>query len=225
MHNKKTYNGSYIRRNSVEDFIRYFSNKTWDVFKEENPEYKNCYRKPIAFNVKGNIERYYNDPSYKDYIDQKRKERRSKDKEIANHARKHNDPVKKLKNIRKAQKIGCRNKSNGSALSQIKSGQIQKWIQGGQRATREYWDNITLEKKTDHINKLWEGQKPIIEASQNRLESIYNSLPINFTTMDMYNALESHGLSRGSKSMLHKKYREQPGGYTKIKRGHFKKIN
>jgi hypothetical protein len=222
----KKYNGAYVRRNSIEDFIKYFSHKTWNAYVKENPEYK-WQNKPDAFNVEKNIEKYYSDPSYKNYIDQKREERLLKEKENADNARKHNDPVKRLKNIRKAQKIGCRysgpSKANG-AKSQIASGQIKKFIAGGQKARDEYWANVTPEKKADHISKLWAGQQPIIEASQKRLEDIYNSLPNEFTTKDMYNSLESHGLSRGSKAMLHKKYREQPDGYTKIKRGHFKKM-
>lgn len=189
---KKTYTGSYVRRNSIEDFIKYFSLKTWNAYVKENPEYK-WQNKPDAFNVKKNIEKYYSDPSYKDYIDQKRKERRLKEKENADNARKHNDPVKRLESIRKAQKIGCRysgpNKANG-ALAQIKSGQIKKFIEGGRKATAEYWDTITPEKKADHISKLWEGSRKKSKIKREKAKKeMYDSIKTNeFTLEEIYKA-------------------------------------
>lgn len=132
------------------------------------------------------------------------------------------------RHMKEIQKIGASlgGKIGGpnSAKAQKESGQIEKFIAGGQRVRDEYWANVTPEKKADHISKLWAGQQPMIDASHKRLEDVYNSLPNEFTTMEMYNALELHGLSRPSKVMLHRKYREQPNGYTKIKRGHFVKI-
>lgn len=129
--------------------------------------------------------------------------------------------------MREIQKVGAPlgGKTGGSGKAQIKSGKINDFIAGGQRVRDEYWANVTPEKKADHISKLWAGQQPRIDAGQKRLEDVYNSLPNEFTTMEMYNALESHGLSRGSKVMLHRKYREHHHGYTKIKRGHFVKID
>lgn len=60
--------------------------------------------------------------------------------------------------MREIQKIGCRNTSNASALAQIESGQIKKFIAGGRRANEEYWANISEDDKQTHLQALWDGQ-------------------------------------------------------------------
>ena len=184
---KKIYTGSYVRRNSIEAFIKYFSHKTWSVFKEENPEYKNCYRKPDNFNVEKNIEKYYSDPSYKNYIDQKREERLLKEKENADNARKHNDPVKRLKSIRKAQKIGCRNTSPASGLSQVKSGKWKEVQRAGIDSQMKEFDRKykTPEERKNAMKFMYEVHQKNAEIKREKAKKeMYDSIKTNEFTLD-----------------------------------------
>jgi len=184
----KKYTGSYVRRNSIEDFIKYFSNKTWNVYVKENPEYK-WQNRPDAFDVKKNIEKYHSDPSYRNYIDQKRKERLLKEKESADNARKHNDPVKKLKSIRKAQKIGCSlgGKTGASGRSQVKSGKIKNWQKAGIDSQMKEFDKKykTPEERKNAMKFMYEVHQKNAEIKREKSKKeMYDSIKTNEFTLD-----------------------------------------
>jgi len=183
---EKQYTGSYLRRNSDEAFIKYFSNKTWVEFRTKNPEYKGK-RKPDAFNVKKNIEKYHSDPSYKNYIDQKREERLLKEKKFMDKLRKRNDPVKKVERMRKIQKIGCRNTSPASGKSQVKSGQIKVFQKAGTDASVKKFneENKTPEERKNAMKFMYEVHQKNAEIKREKSKKeMYDSIKTNEFTLD-----------------------------------------
>ena len=186
---EKAYTGSYVRRNSPEDFIKYFSNKTWVDFRTKNPEYKGK-RKPDAFNVKKNIKKYYSDPSYKNYIDQKREERILKEKKFMDTLRDRNDPVKRVERMRKIQKIGCRNNSPASGLSQVKSGKFKEVQRAGIDAQVKEFNRKykTPEERKNAMKFMYEVHQKNAEIKREKAKkTMYDSIKTNeFTLEEVY---------------------------------------
>lgn len=188
---KKAHTGSYVRRNSPEDFIKYFSKKTWNIFKEENPKYK-WKNRPDAFNVKKNIEKYYSDPSYKNYIDQKREERILKEKKFMDTLRDRNDPVKRVERMRKIQKIGCSlgGKTGASGKSQVKSGKFKEVQRAGvdsqvKEFNRKY---KTPEERKNAMKFMYEVHQKNAEIKREKAKkTMYDSIKTNeFTLEEVY---------------------------------------
>lgn len=127
------------------------------------------------------------------------------------------------KQIREIQKIGSSlgGKTGASGKSQIESGKIQDFIEGGQRNRDEYWANISKEQKEIHISKLHEGLKRYSDTQRAKHLQLFNDLPNEFNRDNLKQVSKLHGFNAGVQIII--RY-YQDIWFNKIAHGKYKKI-
>tara|TARA_R110000737_G_scaffold157586_1_gene186008 strand:+ start:862 stop:1377 length:516 start_codon:yes stop_codon:yes gene_type:complete len=118
-----------------------------------------------------------------------------------------------------------KHQSNGggtgaSAKSQIKSGQIDKFIAGGQRVRDEYWANVSDEDKAKHITLLHQGLKRYSDAQRKKHEALFKDLPNIFNRNDLKQVSTNHGYKAGVQIII-KQYKDL--WFTKVGHGKYQK--
>lgn len=132
--------------------------------------------------------------------------------------------LKGQEQIREIQKIGCflGGKTGASGKSQVESGKIKDFIEGGQRIRDEYWLNVSKEQKENHISKLHEGLKKYSDAQRAKHVELFNDLPNEFNRDILKQVSKLHGFKAGTQIII--RY-YQGIWFEKISHGKYKKIN